>query len=128
MKNSHLTKSKWELACSVPGIRSDAAAGILAEIGMDMGENDPFPSCHHLASWAGVCPGNNSSAGKRKSGKIRKGNRWLKATLRQTAWAGANTKNSAFQFRYQRLKTRRGGSRPPMAVATANPTAWFWLF
>src|SRR6266566_6640383 len=116
-----------ELACSVPGIRSDAAAGILAEIGMDMGENGPFPSCHHLASWAGVCPGNNSSAGKRKSGKIRKGNRWLKATLRQTAWAGANTKNSAFQFRYQRLKTRRGVKRATIAVAHAQLIALYWV-
>src|SRR5437016_4171623 len=116
-----------ELACSVPGIRSDAAAGILAEIGMDMGENGPFSSCHHLASWAGVCPGNNSSAGKRKSGKIRKGNRWLKATLRQTACAGANTKNSAFQFRYQRLKTRRGVKRATIAVAHAQLIALHWV-
>jgi transposase len=81
-----------ELACTVPGIRSEAAASILAEIGMDMSDNGPFSSCQHLASWTGVCPGNNSSAGKRKSGKIRKGNRWLKATLTQTAWAGANTR------------------------------------
>ncbi len=116
-----------ELACSVPGIRSDAAAGILAEIGMDMSDNGPFTSCHHLASWAGVCPGNNSSAGKRKSGKIRKGNRWLKATLRQTAWAGANTKNSAFQFRYQRLKTRRGVKRATIAVAHAQLIALYWV-
>jgi hypothetical protein len=69
--------------CGVPGIGSDAAASILAEIGMDMSDNGPFSSCHHLASWAGVCPGNASSAGERKSGRVRKGNRWLKATLTQ---------------------------------------------
>ena len=70
-----------ELACTVPGIAKDSAASILAEIGMDMTDNGPFASCHHLPSWAGVCPGNHSSAGKQKSGRIRKGNRWLKATL-----------------------------------------------
>src|SRR5207248_8577115 len=80
-----------------------------------------------LASWAGVCPGNNSSAGKRKSGKIRKGNRWLKATLTQTAWAGANKKNSAFQFRYQRLKTRRGVKRATIAVAHAQLIDVYWV-
>jgi len=116
-----------ELACTVPGIRSEAAASILAEIGMDMSENGPFPSCHHLASWAGVCPGNNSSAGKRKSGKIRKGNRWLKATLTQTAWAGSNKKNSAFQFRYQRLKGRRGVKRATIAVAHSQLIALYWV-
>ena len=116
-----------ELACTIPGIGSDAAASILAEIGMDMSDNGPFPSCHHLASWAGVCPGNNSSAGKRKSGKIRKGNRWLKATMTQTAWAGAAKKNSAFQFRYQRLKTRRGVKRATIAVAHAQLITLYWV-
>jgi len=65
-----------ELACSVPGIGRDSAASILAETGMDMGDDGPFPSCHHLSSWSGICPGNNESGGKRKSGKTRKGNRW----------------------------------------------------
>ena len=116
-----------ELACTIPGIGSDAAASILAEIGMDMSDNGPFASCHHLASWAGVCPGNNSSAGKRKSGKIRKGNRWLKATMTQTAWAGAAKKNSAFQFRYQRLKARRGVKRATIAVAHAQLITLYWV-
>jgi transposase len=116
-----------ELACTVPGIARDAAASILAEIGIDMSDRGPFASCHHLASWAGVCPGNNSSGGKRKSGNIRKGNRWLKATLSQTAWAGAAKKNSTFQFRYQRLKTRRGGKRAAIAVAHAQIIALYWV-
>jgi transposase len=120
-------RQQIELVCTVPGIASDAAASILAEIGMDMSDQGPFPSCHHLASWAGVCPGNNSSGGKRKSGKIRKGNRWLKATLSQTAWAGAAKKNSAFQFRYQRLKTRRGGKRAAIAIAHAQIIALYWV-
>jgi transposase len=116
-----------ELACTVPGIARDAAASILAEIGIDMSDRGPFATCHHLASWAGVCPGNNSSGGKRKSGNIRKGNRWLKATLSQTAWAGAAKKNSTFQFRYQRLKTRRGGKRAAIAVAHAQIIALYWV-
>jgi len=120
-------QQQMELACTVPGIRSEAAAGILAEIGMNMSDNGPFSSCHHLASWAGVCPGNNSSAGKRKSGRIRKGNRWLKATLTQTAWAGSNKKNSAFQFRYQRLKARRGVKRATIAVAHAQLISLYWV-
>ena len=84
---SELDKEIWEklgpyekqveLACSIPGIGRDAAASILAETGPDMSEDGPFGSCHHLASWSGICPGNNESGGKRKSGHTRKGNRWL---------------------------------------------------
>jgi Transposase IS116/IS110/IS902 family len=81
-----------ELACTVPGIGRAAAASILAEIGMDMSPDGPFPGCHQLASWSAICPGNNESAGKRGNGPTRKGNRWLKATLIQTAWAGAAKK------------------------------------
>src|SRR6266403_4635235 len=87
----------------------------------------PSPVGNHLASWAGVCPVNNSSAGKRKSGKIRKGNRWLKATMTQTAWAGAAKKNSAFQFRYQRLKARPGVKRATIAVAHAQLITLYWV-
>jgi len=98
-----------QLACTVPGIKPTSAASILAETGMDMSPEGAFPDCHHLASWATVCPGNNESAGKRKSGRTRQGNRWLRATLTQTGWAGAADKKSLFQFRYQRVKLRRGG-------------------
>lgn len=116
-----------QLACTIPGIAKDAAASILAETGMDMSDNGPFSSCHHLASWAGVCPGNNSSGGKRKTAHIRKGNRWLKSTLSQTAWAGAAKKNSSFQFRYQRLKTRRGSKRAAVAIGHAQIIALYWV-
>jgi transposase len=81
-----------KLACTVPGIKPTAAASILAETGMDMSPEGPFPDCHHLASWATVCPGNNESAGKRRSGRTRPGNRWLRGTLTQTGWAGAADK------------------------------------
>lgn len=116
-----------ELACTIPGIGRDSAASILAETGMDMSENGPFSSCHHLASWAGLCPGNNSSGGQRKSGRIRKGNRWLKATISQTSWAAVAKKNSAFQFRYQRVKTRRGSQRAAVAVAHSQIISLYWV-
>ena len=116
-----------ELACSVPGIGPTAAASILAETGMDMSPDGPFADCHHLASWAAICPGNNESAGVRKSGRTRKGNRWLRATLQQTAWAGVAKKNSAFQLRYQKLKLRRGGQRAVTAVAHAQLIAVYWV-
>src|SRR3989454_3812429 len=108
-----------KLACTVPGIKPTAAASILAETGMDMSPDGPFPSCHHLASWATVCPGNNESAGKRKSGRTRQGNRWLRATLTQTGWAGAADKKSLFQLRYQRVKLRRGGQHAGLPIAHA---------
>jgi transposase len=115
-----------ELACTVPGIGPTAAASILAETGMNMSVDGPFPDCHHLASWAAICPGNNESAGVRKSGRTRRGNRWLRATMQQTAWAGVAKKNSAFQLRYQKLKLRRGPQRAVTAVAHAQLIAIYW--
>src|SRR5713101_6548756 len=87
-------QQQMKLACTVPGIKPTSAASILAETGMDMSPEGPFPDCHHLASWATVCPGNNESAGQRRSGRTRQGNRWLRATLTQTGWAGAADKKS----------------------------------
>jgi transposase len=115
-----------ELACTVPGIGPGAAASILAETGMNMSPEGPFPDCHHLASWAGICPGNNESAGKRKSGRTRKGNRWLRAAMNQTAWAGTAKKNSIFQLRFQKIKPRRGAKRAVTAVAHAQLIAIYW--
>ncbi len=115
-----------KLACTVPGIKPTAAASILAETGMDMSPEGPFPNCHHLASWATICPGNNESAGKRRSGRTRQGNRWLRGTLTQTGWAGAADKKSLFQLRYQRVKLRRGGQRAVLAIAHAQLIAIYW--
>jgi transposase len=115
-----------ELACSVPGIGPNSAASILAETGMDMSPEGPFPDCHHLASWSTVCPGNNESGGKRKSGRTRHGNRWLGATLGQTAWAAAAKKNSGFQLRFQRIKSRRGAKRAIVAIGHAQIIALYW--
>jgi transposase len=133
---SELDKEIWEklrpyekqveLACSVPGIGRDAAASILAETGTDMSEDGPFASCHHLASWSGICPGNNESGGKRKSGRTRKANRWLRATLAQTSWAGAAKKGSAYRDRFQRIKLRRGPQRAATAVAHSQLIDLYW--
>ena len=113
-------QKQMELACTVPGIQRVSAASILAETGMDMSPEGPFPDCHHLASWAAICPGNNESAGKRRSGKTRQGNRWLRGMLTQTGWAAAGKKNSLFLARYQRIKLRRGGQRAVIAIAHAH--------
>jgi transposase len=80
-----------ELLRSIPGVERRAAEVMIAEIGADM---SVFPSAAHLASWAGLCPGQNESAGKRKSAKTRKGSKWLRKTLTESARAAARTKES----------------------------------
>ena len=100
----------------IPGINRRAAQAILAEIGHDMSR---FASASHLASWAGLCPGNHESAGKRRTGRIRYGNRWLKQMLVQCAWAASRTKRSYFHGMYHRIKARRGHKRALIAIAHA---------
>lgn len=102
-----------ELLKGIPGVEQRTAENLIAEIGNNM---DQFPSAEHLASWAGMCPGNNESAGKRKSGATPKGNRWLRRTLNQSAWAASHTKNSYLSAQYRRLASRRGKKRAIVAV------------
>jgi transposase len=98
---------------TIPGIDERAAENILAEIGVDMTQ---FPQPSQLASWTGMCPGNNESAGKRRSGKTSKGNRWLRATLVQVAWAASHTKNTYLSAHYRRVASRRGKKRALVAL------------
>jgi transposase len=99
---------------TIPGVARPTAEMIVAEIGTDMSR---FPSADHLASWAGVSPGNHESAGKRTSGKTRKGNRFLRTVLVQAAHAAARTRSTYLSAQYRRLATRRGKKRAIMAVA-----------
>ena len=98
----------------IPGIARRSAEVILAEIGLDMGR---FPSAAHLCSWAGVCPGNYQSAGRRKHGKTTKGNKTLKTILTQCAKSAKTVKSSYFFAQYQRISARRGKNRATLAVA-----------
>jgi transposase len=98
---------------TIPGIGRHVAEALVAEIGTDMGR---FPTAHHLASWAGMCPGNHASAGKRQSGKTRKGSPWLRTLLVQAAHAAARTKGTYLAAQYRRLAARRGKSRAAVAV------------
>jgi transposase len=99
---------------TIPGIARHTAEMIVAEIGTDMSR---FPSADHLASWAGVAPGNYESAGKRASGKTRKGNRFLRTTLVQAAHVAARTKGTYLSAQYRRLAGRRGKKRAILALA-----------
>jgi len=108
----------------VPGFDQRTGQNLLAEIGTDMSR---FPSARHLASWAGLCPGNNESAGKRKGGRTRKANRWLKATLTQAAWGASRTRRSYFSVQHRRLTTRRGVKRATIAVAHSLLTISYCL-
>lgn len=99
---------------TVPGIDKRAAQDILAEIGVDMTH---FPSQKHLCSWAAICAGNNESAGKRLSGKTRKGNPWLRAILVECAHAAAKKRGSYLQSLYRRLEAKKGSKRAAVAVA-----------
>ena len=91
-----------------------AATTLVAEIGAN---RDQFPSAHDLASWAGLCPGNDESAGKRRSGKTRKGSVWLRRALCQAAWSASRTKNTYLAAQYHRLIVRKGKKRTIVAVA-----------
>ena len=114
---NYMTQAYQEAADAIdaiPGIGRISAEQIIAEIGIDMSR---FPDAGHLCNWAGICPGNNESAGKRKSGKTNYANKTLKSTLTQCAESAKKNKDSFFCAQYQRLVVRRGKNRATLAVA-----------
>ncbi len=119
--------SEVELLKTIPGAGPRTAQVILAEIGRDMNQ---FPTEHHLASWAAVCPGNNESAGKRRTGKTRKGNKWLRTALMEAAWAASRSRGTYLQSQFRHLAFARGKGSKKAAVAVAHSiliAAWHIL-
>jgi transposase len=114
--------------CTIPGVGKRTAEVVIAEIGVDMAR---FPSADHLASWAGLCPGNDKSAGKRRSGKARKGNSPLRTALVEAAWAASHTRNTYLAAQYRRFLRRfgkKGQTKAAFAVAhTILATIWHML-
>ena len=113
-----------DLLVSVPGVSKLAATSILSEIGADMSR---FETAGHLIAWAGLCPGQNESAGKRKRTRLRKGAPWLKTMLVQCAWAAKRAKNSYYKAQFFRLKARRGPQKAICAVAASILTAIYHM-
>ena len=109
---------------TIPGVDQRTAEVIVAEIGTDM---ERFPSAEHLASWAGLCPGNDQSAGKRRSGHTTKGDRWLRAALTQAAWAASHTKGTYLSAQYHRLAARRGKKRALVALGHTLLTIIYYV-
>ena len=103
-----------DLLDTIPGVGRQAAEAIVAEVGTDMSR---FPSAAHLASWAALCPGNHESAGKRRSGKTRSGNRWLRMVLIECALAAARRRDTYLASLHSRIARRRGGKKAAVAVA-----------
>jgi transposase len=99
---------------AIPGVNRTTIENVVAEIGLDMSQ---FPTADHLASWAGICPGNEQSAGKRKRSRTTQGNRWLRRALAEAAWAATSSRDSYLAAQYHRLGGRRGKKRAVVAVA-----------
>lgn len=108
----------------IPGVAVQTAQIIVAEIGTDMSR---FPTAEHLASWAGMCPGNHQSAGKRQSGKTRKGCRWLRATLIEAGWAASRTKDTYLAAQHRNIARHRGKKRANVAVGHSILTIAYHL-
>ncbi len=109
---------------TIPGVGALAAAGIIAEIGCDMSR---FATPAHLISWAGLCPANDESAGKRRATRLRRGAPWLKTLLVQVAWSAARARAGYLPALFARLRARRGPKKAIIAVAAAILTAVYWM-
>ena len=113
------------LLTTMPGVSDVVAHVIVAEIGVDMTR---FPTAGHLVSWAGLCPRNDESAGKRRSTRVRKGANWLKTTLVTAAWAAVHKHDSYLRAQFLRIKARRGAKKAILAVAASMLTATYYMF
>jgi transposase len=128
--DAHLTaklssfRAAIELLTTIPGVSELSATIFLSEIGTDMSQ---FATAGHLLSWAGLCPRNDESAGKRRSNRLRKGAQWLKTTLVQCAWAASRKKRSYLQAQFHRLRARRGPKKAICAVAASILTAVYHI-
>jgi transposase len=109
---------------SIPGVSRRVAEGLMTESGVDM---TPFASAQRLAAWAGMCPGNHESAGKRKTGKTRQRSPWLRRALTEAAHGAAHTKKSYLSAHYRRLAARRGSKRAIVAVGHTILTFRYYL-
>jgi transposase len=109
---------------TVPGVKQRLAWNLVAEVGPTV---DAFPSDADLVSWAGICPGNNETAGKRKSGTTRNGNRWARKALCEAAWAASKTKATYLQAQFRRLAAIRGSKRAIIAVASTILTIGYHM-
>lgn len=112
------------LLVAIPGVAPLSAASILGEIGADM---SAFASADHLVAWAGLCPRNDESAGKRRSARLRKSGNWIKTIMVQCAWAAVRTKGCYFQAKFQRLRARRGAKKAICAVAASMLVAIYHM-
>ena len=112
------------LLTTIPGVSDVTAQVMVAEIGVDMLR---FPSAGHLVSWAGLCPRNDESAGKRRSTRVRKSGTWLKTALVTAAWAAVRVKKSYLSVQFLRLKARRGAKKAILAVAASMLTAAYFM-
>ena len=117
-------QARAALLTTMPGVSDIVAHVIVAEIGVDMSR---FPTAGHLVSWAGLCPRNDESAGKRRSTRVRKSANWLKTTLVTAAWAAVRKKNSYLHAQFLRIKSRRGAKKAILAVAASMLTATYYM-
>ena len=117
-------QERARLLTTMPGISDIVAQVIVAEIGVDMSR---FPTAAHLVSWAGLCPRNDESAGKRRSTRVRKSGTWLKTTLVTSAWAAVRTQNTYLRTQFLRIKSRRGPKKAILAVAASMLTAAYHM-
>ena len=118
-------KDDRDRLATIPGVGKRAAEIIIAEIGVDMTQ---FPTSAHLASWAGMCPGNNESAGKHLSGRTRRGDPWLSGLLTECGWAARRTKDTYLAAQFWQIARRRGQEKAAVAVGhTILVIAWHIL-